>query len=115
EAFLRITTEDNTLMMPPPESNLQLTDREIKLIRKWIGQGAEFESHWAFTPPVKADLPNIKDENWPINELDYFILERQEENGSSPNPEADKEKLLRRLSFDLTGLPPGLVLMDRFL
>jgi len=115
EAFLRIINEDKSLMMPPPESNLQLTDREVKLIRKWIEQGAEFESHWAFTPPVKADLPQIKDENWPINELDYFIRKQQEENGSSSNPEADKERLLRRLSMDLIGLPPSLARIDSFL
>jgi len=115
EAFLRMITEDSSLMMPPPESNLQLTEREIRLIRKWIEQGAEFESHWAFTPPAKSKLPKIEDEGWPINELDYFILKQQEEHGCSPNPEAEKEMLLRRLSFDLTGLPPTLELMDWFL
>src|SRR5690606_33014157 len=95
EAFLRMITEDSSLMMPPPESNLQLTEREIRLIRKWIEQGAEFESHWAFTPPAKSKLPKMEDEGWPINELDYFILKQPEEHGCSPNPEAEKQMLLR--------------------
>lgn len=115
EAFQRIISEEASEMMPPPESNLSLSPRQIKLIERWIQQGAEFEPHWAFLPPKKSHLPEIKQKAWPRQELDYFIIERQEKAGLTPNPEADKEMLLRRASFDITGLPPTMELMDRFL
>ena len=113
--YQRISSQDTTQQMPPAGSNLKLTSREIQLIRKWIKQGARYESHWAFVPPKKPALPQIKQKDWVRNEIDYFILEKQEQKGLSPNPEADKERLLKRLSLDLTGLPPSLDLMDRFL
>ena len=113
--FQRITSQDTTLRMPPAGSNLKLTPREIALIEKWIKQGAKYESHWAFVPPKKPALPAVKQKDWVRNEIDYFILAKQEQKGLSPNPVADKERLLKRLSLDLTGLPPSLELMDRFL
>lgn len=113
--YHRITSEDPTIMMPPPESNLKLTDREIKLIEKWIRQGAEYEPHWAFVPPKSSGLPKIEQKSWPINEVDYFILAKLEESGMKPNEESDKEALLKRASLDLTGLPPTLEMMDAFL
>jgi hypothetical protein len=115
EVFLRISSSDTTLRMPPAGSNLKLTARQIALIREWIKQGAPYEAHWAFVAPEKPALPPIKQREWVRNEIDYFILEKQEQKGWSPNPEADKERLLKRLSLDLTGLPPSLALMDRFL
>ncbi len=115
EAFLRISTKDTVLMMPPPSSNLKLTSHEIKLIEKWIKQGAKYETHWSFLQPKKAKLPEPEDPEWVKNEIDYFILSKMEQKGLSPNPEANKEFLLKRLSLDLTGLPPGLELMDAFL
>ncbi|MGA0555575.1 PSD1 and planctomycete cytochrome C domain-containing protein [Larkinella sp. VNQ87] len=115
QAFLRITTQDTSLLMPPPASNLKLSQREIKLIEKWIKQGAKYEKHWAFVAPQKPALPEIEQKEWPKNEIDYFILHKQEQKGLSPNEEADKERLLKRLSLDLTGLPPTLDMMDRFL
>jgi mono/diheme cytochrome c family protein len=115
EVFRRISSTDGSELMPPPESHLSLTLREIALIEKWILQGAEYEPHWAFIPPEKHPLPAIGQKDWPRNELDYFILEQQEKSGLKPNPEANKEMLLRRLSFDLTGLPPDLALMEGFL
>lgn len=115
EAYKRMVAEDPTIHMPPPESNLKLTDREIRLIEKWVRQGAVYEPHWAFVAPEKSDLPALSASDWPINEVDYFILAKQEESGMKPNPRAEKEALLKRLSLDLTGLPPSLEQMDAFL
>lgn len=115
QAYLRITTKDTSQLMPPVESNLKLSPREIQLIEKWIKQGAKYEKHWAFVAPKKAALPKVENEKWPRNDIDYFILAKQEEHGLKPNEEADKERLLKRLSLDITGLPPTLEMMDAFL
>jgi hypothetical protein len=115
EAFLRMTSTDPAIKMPPPGSNLMLSDEEIKVIEQWIKEGAEYEPHWAFVPPVKKPLPKIKMSDWPTGETDYFILEKIEQAGLRPNPIADKERLLKRLSTDLTGLPPSDELMTDFL
>jgi len=115
EAYLRITTKDTAELMPPPSSNLKLTPHEISLIERWIKQGAKYEKHWAFVPPKKPALPKVEMKEWPRNELDYFILHKQEQNDVKPNEEADKERLLKRVSLDLTGLPPTLKMMDDFL
>lgn len=115
EVFLRISTKDTAKMMPPPASNLKLSSHEIALIEKWIKQGAKYEKHWAFVAPKKPALPEVKKEDWPKNEIDYFILQKQEQKGFRPNEEADKERLLKRLSLDLVGLPPTLDLQERFL
>lgn len=114
-AFLRISSQEEDQMMPPPESNLTLTAHEIKLIEKWIRQGAKYEPHWAFVAPQKLDLPKVKIKDWVKNEIDYFILHKQEQQRVSPNEEADKERLLKRVSLDLTGLPPSLKMMNSFL
>uniref|UniRef100_UPI00313B87F5 PSD1 and planctomycete cytochrome C domain-containing protein n=1 Tax=Dyadobacter sp. OTU695 TaxID=3043860 RepID=UPI00313B87F5 len=113
--YLRITTEDTTLRMPPPASNLKLSQREIDLIGKWINQGAKYEKHWAFVAPRKPKVPEVDHEDWAKNDIDHFILEKQEQKGLEPSAEADKERLLKRLSLDLNGLPPSLQLMDEFL
>ncbi|WP_316823110.1 PSD1 and planctomycete cytochrome C domain-containing protein [Pedobacter gandavensis] len=115
EVFLRISTKDSALVMPPKSSNLKLTSHEIAVIEKWIKQGAKYERHWAFTPPKSPKIPKVNTEDWARNELDYFVLEKLEQNGVKPNPEADKERILKRLSLDLTGLPPGIELMDKFM
>jgi hypothetical protein len=115
QVYLRISSQDTTKIMPPIESNLKLSPRDISLIKKWIEQGARYEKHWAFAVPKKPKLPEVSDEDWPRNEIDYFILQKQEEAGLSPNEEADKERLLKRVSLDLTGLPPTLEMMDDFL
>ena len=115
EAYLRMVSDDPAMMMPPPESNLKLTGHEIKLIEKWIRQGAEYEPHWAFIPPKASTLPEINQKSWPINEVDYFILAKLEEMGMKPNEVSDREALLKRASLDITGLPPTLEMMDTFL
>ncbi len=115
EAYLRITSKDTSELMPPPSSNLKLSLREINLIEKWIKQGAKYEKHWAFVPPKKVGLPKVEMKKWPKNEIDYFVLQKQEQKGLKPNDEADKERLLKRICFDITGLPPTLKMMDDFL
>ncbi len=116
QVFLRVSTGDTSLQMPPPSSNLPtLTENEIRLIKKWIEQGAEYETHWAFVAPEKPAEPKVKKSAWPRNEIDYFVLRKMEQNGLAPNEEADKERLLKRISVDITGLPPTPEMMDRFL
>ena len=115
EVFIRISAKDTSILMPPPSSNLKLTPHEINLIEKWIKQGARYEKHWSFTLPQKASLPEPENKQWVKNEIDQFILAKMESRGLEPNEEADKEFLLKRLSLDLTGLPPDLQMMDDFL
>ncbi|XOV95364.1 MAG: PSD1 and planctomycete cytochrome C domain-containing protein [Bacteroidota bacterium] len=114
-AFLKMTTEDTAEMMPPAEFNVHLTPREIKIIEKWIRQGAEYKPHWAFIAPEKPELPLIKNKKWVHNEIDYFILSKQESLDLTPNDIAKKEQLLKRVAIDLTGLPPTIEMQDAFL
>ena len=111
----RIRSDDPELRMPPPESNLTLTDHEIALIARWIDQGAEWKPHWSFLPPVKPLLPSVEQSDWPVNEIDFFILSRLEQEGLGPSPAADRNTILRRVTLDLTGLPPTLDELDHFL
>ncbi len=113
-AFLRMVSEDSSEMMPPPEANLRVSENEIKIIKKWIEQGAEYKPHWAFVPPVKPSLPAVQNESWVNNEIDYFVLQKLESIGLDPNEEADKARLLKRVSIDLTGLPPTLEMQEAF-
>ena len=111
----RIASSDPAFMMPPPESNLHLSEYEKALIARWIDQGAKWSPHWAFTPPRKPPVPPVINQEWPTGNADRFILARLEREGLRPSREADKERLLRRVSFDLTGLPPTIAEMDAFL
>ncbi len=116
ELLRRVGSSDPGYQMPPTDSHLgSLTPQEVQVFKSWIGQGAHYERHWAFTPPVKAALPQLADTKWTRNEIDYFILAKLQKIGLQPNEEADKERLLKRLSLDLTGLPPTLAQMDAFL
>ncbi|MCW3114671.1 MAG: hypothetical protein JWR18_3067, partial [Segetibacter sp.] len=116
ELFKRITSKDPSYLMPSPESHLAvLNDHEIGLIKKWIEQGAKYEKHWAFAAPKKAPLPKVENKEWCKNEIDFFVASRLESQNIKPNEEADKERLLKRVSFDLTGLPPSVEMMDKFL
>ena len=116
ELYKRIISDDSSYMMPSPEGHLgALTQYELALFKKWILQGAKYETHWAFIPPQKNPLPKIDNKSWVKNEIDYFIENKLEEKGLTPNEEADKERLLKRASLDITGLPPSLVMMDKFL
>jgi hypothetical protein len=114
EVFLRISSLDTAVIMPPAKSNLKLSQEEIDLIKRWIEQGAVYKPHWAFIPPKESPLPEVSDESWPANEIDQFTLAKMDLNGLTPNPEADYERILKRLSFDITGLPPSLEIQDKF-
>jgi hypothetical protein len=114
EVYHRIISSDPNEMMPPPDSNLKLSEYEKALIKKWIEQGAVYEPHWAFIPPRKVELPSVKDKNWPKNEIDHFIWAKMNQRGLVPNPEAEKSALLKRISLDITGLPPSPELQKRF-
>ncbi len=111
--YQRISSKENR--MPPASSGRSLTPKQIELLREWIDQGAKWQSHWAFDPPKRPAIPQIKDKTWPRNPIDYFTLARLEAGGLKPSAEADKATLLRRVSLDLTGLPPILDEVDSFL
>lgn len=115
EVFLRISSKDTSQQMPPVNSNLSLTETEIDLIKCWIDQGAVYKPHWAFIPPKQIPKPIVSDKDWPINEIDYFVLARLENEGLTPNAEADRARLLKRVSLDVTGLPPTIEIQNRFL
>ncbi len=111
----RITHQDEALRMPPADAGRTLTEREKELLTEWIRQGAKWETHWAFIPPTRPALPTVKKQAWVKNPIDTFVLARLEKEGLQPAPEADRATLLRRISFDLTGLPPTLPELDDFL
>lgn len=115
ESVDRILSDDPEILMPPPESNLTLTAREKALIIKWIDQGAEWKEHWAFTKPENPDVNSVEKVRWKTNnEIDFFV-QQQLPKGFEPAPETNKERLLRRVRMDLTGLPPSIDEIDAFL
>ena len=111
----RLTSADPDLRMPPAHAGRPLTDKQIDLLRRWIDAGAKWETHWAYLAPQRPDVPTVKLAAWPRNPIDFFILARLEREGLQPSPEADRATLLRRLSYDLTGLPPTPAEIDSFL
>ncbi|PWJ60109.1 cytochrome c [Dyadobacter jejuensis] len=115
EVFKRITSVDPDYQMPTPESHLGLlNEREIGLLKRWIEQGAKYENHWAFSVPKASKVPETSDPDWSKNEIDHFVRAKMDEQGLSPSEEAEKSYLLKRLSFDLNGLPPSLELQQQF-
>ncbi|XOV72507.1 MAG: DUF1553 domain-containing protein [Verrucomicrobiota bacterium] len=120
-AWLRMVTEDADDLMPPPDSKLTLSPLEKERIRRWLEGGAQWNEHWAFIPPVKPSVPFkqanaiLSDGQTVAHPVDAFILSQLSEHGLRPSPEASKTYLLRRLSFDLTGLPPSPEELDAFL
>lgn len=115
EVIARITSDDESIRMPPTNSHKSLTPEEIETLRRWIAEGAEWQAHWSFTPPVKHDPPAVAHEHWPRETLDKFILARLEREKLAPAVEADRVTLLRRVTLDLTGLPPTPAEVDDFL
>ncbi|MFP6763873.1 MAG: PSD1 and planctomycete cytochrome C domain-containing protein, partial [Planctomycetaceae bacterium] len=111
----RITHPDPQQRMPPGDSGRRLTGPQIDLIRRWIEQGAVWKKHWSFKPPVRPEPPEVQAADWPLNAIDRFVLSRQERLGLQPAPRADRETRIRRVTFDLTGLPPTLEEIDAFL
>lgn len=116
EALIRIFSKDPKEVMPPPKSHLTLTDKEKNLLKTWVEQGAEYEAHWAFvTPPKEIPVPKTANAAWPKNSIDAFVLARLDKEKLSPSPPASPERWLRRVTFDLTGLPPTQAEIDAFL
>jgi hypothetical protein len=115
ELLARIRSGDPSELMPPPMSNKKLTEHEKELFRQWIEQGAPWTEHWAFVPPKRPALPKVKEQSWPRNPIDGFILARLQKEHLAPSPEAPRPMLIRRVSLDLTGLPPTPAEVDAFL
>ncbi|WP_425234237.1 DUF1553 domain-containing protein [Ulvibacterium sp.] len=116
ESIERILSNDPEITMPPPESHLSLSASEKAMIIKWIEQGAEWKPHWAFAKPEKPNLPNTNGVSWPAhNAIDAFVQQKLQLEGFDPSPETEKERLLRRVTMDLTGLPPTIEEIDAFL
>src|SRR5579862_4121059 len=114
EIVRRVAATSKALRMPPVYAGRDLTEREIELIRRWVEQGAKWQKHWSFIPPVRPELPSVAKRDWPRNPIDNFILARLEREGLTPSPEADRATLIRRVSLDLTGLPPTPAEVDAF-
>ena len=114
EILNRINSENASYVMPPPESNLKLSDREKEVLKKWVDQGGNWEPHWAYTKPKLPNIPEIDLENWASNEIDYFIAKKLNSVGMTPSEKEEKEILIRRAYFDLIGLPPTIQEIDEF-
>lgn len=115
ELLQRITSTNKATRMPPAYAGRdRLSDREIATLRKWIEQGAKWEQHWSFIAPKRPELPAVTDQAWVKNPIDAFILARLEQEGLHPSPEAGKATLIRRVTLDLTGLPPTPTEVDAF-
>lgn len=115
ELIYHINAEDDDDLMPPPDSRLSLTASEKDLLRQWIEEGATWTKHWAYDPVVRPEQPEVSNSKWAKNEIDHFVLARLEEEGFEPSDEADKATLIRRVTLDLTGLPPTTAEVDAFL
>jgi hypothetical protein len=112
--LIRMTEKQAALRMPPPGSHLEVKPNQIETIRRWIAQGAPFEKHWAFVPPKRPEVPQTRRKDWSKGPIDRFILARLEREGLSPSPQADRETLIRRVTMDLTGIPPTPAEVDAF-
>ena len=115
ELVARILDLDPDVIMPPPESNHILTKKQKEILSAWIASGAEYQPHWAYVPPGRHTIPKIVDDKWSLNWIDHFIFDRLHEKGISPVTDADPITLVRRVTFDLTGLPPTPSEIDNYL
>ncbi len=115
ELMRRVLTDDPDDLMPPPETGARLTAAQVDVLRLWLADGGEYKPHWAFLTPTRPELPAVPDPSWPRNGIDHFVAARLAEQGLSPRPEADRETLVRRVTLDLTGLPPTPEEIDAFL
>jgi hypothetical protein len=107
ELIHRVTTDDDSERMPPPDSKSRLSSAQVKTLRTWITDGARYQTHWALTPPVKPPVPTLADTHWASNEIDRFVWSRLHAEQLTPSPEAARTTLLRRLFLDLIGFPPS--------
>jgi len=114
EVIQRIISDDPTEIMPPKSVGKSLTPKEIALLTEWVKQGAPYALHWSYVKPVQPTLPPVNQSDWPRNPIDHFVLARLEREKLRPTQEADRPTLVRRLSLDLTGLPPTVAEVDTF-
>ncbi|MEO6811207.1 MAG: DUF1549 domain-containing protein, partial [Isosphaeraceae bacterium] len=114
ELIMRINADDPTISMPPPKAHKTLTTAEKDVLNRWIAQGAVYEPHWSLIAPKRPEPPAVKDTAWVRNPIDQFILAKLAAQGLKPAPEADRRTLARRVSLDLTGLPPTSADVDAF-
>jgi len=114
EIIARITSDDPDVMMPPPDAGDRLPAKQVELLKRWVSAGATYEPHWAYVTPKRPAVPAVKNAAWPKNDIDRFILARLEAEGLTPQAEADRATLARRLALDLTGLPLSPEQIDTF-
>ena len=123
EGWARIISQDPDVVMPPPDSHVELKPKEISILKAWVEAGATYEGHWSFIAPGSPTVPfadglpagDVLLKTWIRNPIDAFVLERLLAEGLKPNSDADKERVLRRVTLDLTGLPPTIAEIDTFL
>ena len=113
--YQRISNPNVAMRMPPVYSGRKLTPAQIDLIKTWIDQGAKWQTHWAFVTPKQPPLPEVSDPKWAQTPIDRFVFAKLDKEGLKPSPQADKATLLRRVTFDLTGLPPIPAELNAFL
>src|SRR6266702_2429934 len=114
EMLKRVTSADPKRRMPPPFAGPALTKDQIETLRQWIAQGAKWQKHWSLIPPIRSTLPQVKLKGWAKNPIDDYVLARLEKEEWTPAPEAEPVTLIRRVSLDLTGLPPTPAEVDAF-
>jgi Protein of unknown function (DUF1553)/Protein of unknown function (DUF1549)/Planctomycete cytochrome C/NedA-like, galactose-binding domain len=114
ELVNRIKSDEPGMRMPPVASKKRLTKQQKEILERWVAQGADYALHWAYIPPRRHPLPSVKDASWACNPIDLFVLARLEKAGLKPSPEADRRSWIRRVSLDLTGLPPTLAEVEAF-
>src|SRR4051794_29886581 len=114
ELIQRIVDADPDHHIPPPNSGKALTANQVETLRRWVADGAKWQGHWPFLPPRRPAVPEVTDRPWPRNPIDPVLLARLDRKGLKPSPEADRFALIRRLSLDLTGLPPTIDEVDSF-
>jgi len=110
-----VTSTDAEEQMPPAKTGKRLNPAQVELLTRWIREGAEWKAHWAYITPEKPAAPEVRNPDWPRNAIDHFLLARIEKEGLQPSPEADRRTLARRVTLDLTGLPPTVEEVDAFL
>ena len=114
ELIARVFSTDPDMVMPPPDSHKSLTADQRKKLRRWIDEGATYQAHWSFIVPARTALPSVSNKDWPNNGIDHYVLARLEQNGLTPEPEAEPAVLFRRVHLDITGLPPTPEELTRF-
>lgn len=114
-AYQRIISSDPDFVMPPKSTHTVVTPDEAEIIRQWINQGAKYEKHWAYIPPKKPKLPQVTDEQWTSNSIDYFTLAKMSQQGLTPAEKADKKRLIRRAFLDITGVIPTPEQLEKYM